>query len=367
MSNISGIISSYDELMNKIDVSQRFKELLPQYDMMLGFVGEGEEIASTKMEWWIDNILPTATTITEDYTAVSDSTITVANVSGIRIGSILRLGTAILRVTAVNTSTKVLTVVKIVAGADATDGDAVEFISVAVVEGTDYKDSDSIQKEKVYNMTQIFEDFISFTKTQLNVEQAVQVDVFVTEVKKKLDRLAKQLNKTMWSGVRVAPSDNTTPRLMGGIKYLVSAHGGYKPSAAAFSTDNFDEFVRVSKSQYGNEANEIWMNSTTYKKFTALDNTLVRLENLDEVRSGRRVQTYITKYGEVLTIRRDEDILANEIYLMNASDVSLRPLRNDRMSVDICEDKPRLKKWHISGQYTLEIPEINRICLFTCS
>jgi len=367
MSNLNGVITSYDELMNKVNVSEIFKEMLPQYDMILGFINQGSEITSTKYEWWLDKALPNGTTLGANYTAATSDDITVANVAGIRVGSILKVGTAILRATAINSTTKVVDVVKIEAGADATTGDTVDFIGVGVIEGTTYVDSDSIQKEKVYNVTQIFEDFISFTKTQLNVEQEVNIDVFLLELKKKMDRLAKQMNRTIWHGVRVAPSDNTAPRLLGGVQYLVNEHGGYKPSATAFTVDNFDEFVRVARNTHNNASNEIWMNSTTYKKFTALDTTLIRLENLDTVRSGRRVQTYLTKFGDVLTINRDEDIPNNHIYLLNSSDLYWRPLRGDELSTAPVGADDRLKKWHISGQYTLEVQELNTISRFICS
>ena len=275
--------------------------------------------------------------------------------AGARVGMIIQVdNAAILRISVINYSTGVCTVIVVADDASATSGDEVLFLNTANEEGSDKKDSDYTAKTEQYNVTQIITDYAEITKTQQSVGREIggisQID---EESASKLQRLFKQLNVALWINPRVSPSTNATPRVMGGVPYYISANG-YAPSATTFTIDNFDAFLLALDKTYRAELRQLWMNPTVLKDFVGLDANALRIVRTEET-TGRTVRKYLSEYGYELDLITDKDCPVSKIFAFNDDQLRLKPLRGRQFQArDLPETGDKIVR-EIVGEYTLEV------------
>lgn len=362
MATIKGLVTTYNVSENKVDVSPVLSMLkLPETPLLNQIGISGETVDSTRYEWW-DDVLPVLkTTLASAYTSGGNS-ITVAAGTGInfRPGDIIRIESSIYRVTAVNTDT--LTIVTVSGDANHDADVDVELIGNANAEAAEYQDSQYVQKVKRYNMTQIFTDYVKFSGTQLEVSQYVNEDVFLNEVQRKLEKLRILMERTAWLGVRVEPSDNTAPRLMGGIKWFIEQEG--ITSTTTFSEANFTAFLKQIFDA-GGIIREAWMNPATKANFNALNEDKLVVERADST-AGRLIKTYLSDYGDV-EIKTSPHIPANIIIVLDTTKVKVKPLKNRQMKYEQLAKTGDYIKGQIVGEYTLEFRNPDVAGIFTIS
>ena len=362
MATIKGLVTTYNVNENKVDVSPVLSMLkLPQTPLLNQIGISNETVDSTHYEWW-DDVLPILkTTLAAAYTAGGGS-ITVATGDGIHFqpGDIIRIENSIYRVTAVNTDTLTIVVVSGDANHDA-DVD-VELIGNAYAEASEYQDSQYTQKIKRYNVTQIFKDHVKFSGTQLEVSQYVNEDVFLNEVQRKLEKLRRLMERTAWLGVRVDPSDNTTPRLMGGIKWFIEQEG--ITSTTTFSEANFNAFLKQIFDASG-VVKEAWMNPSTKAYFNALNDDKLVVERGDTT-AGKLIKTYMSDYGDV-DIKTTPHLPENIIIVFDTTKVAVRPLQNRQFKYEQLAKTGDYIKGQIVGEYTLEFRNPDVAGIFTIS
>lgn len=363
MGTIQGLITSYDVSENKVDVSNVLNVLeLPQTPLLnlIGF-DNNDPVTSPRYQWW-DDVLPALKiSLAADYTAGAGS-ITVDDAKKVKIGNILKIDNSIYRVTNANTTTNVLTIVVVANDANHTNGDDVEIISDANAEGSEYQDGNYEQKVMRFNVTQIFKDHIKITGTQRSVQQYIQENVFLDEVERKMKKLKRLIERTAWLGVRVEPSDNTAPRLMGGIKYYIENDG--LTASAAFSEANFNAFLRDIYNA-GGVIKEAWMNPSTKANFNSLNADKLVVERGDTT-AGKLIKTYLSDYGD-LDIRTSPHIPEGLIFVFDSSKVKIKPLINRKMFFEELAKTGDYTKGHIVGEYTLEFANPDVAGLFTIS
>lgn len=348
----TGILTSYDISENKVDVSPVLNRIALPETPLLNAVGiSNEAVSATRHEWW-DDVRPLLTaTLAADYTA-GDGTITLEDATGLRVNAILRIGSSIYRATDVNTDTEIVTIAILDGDANHSDGDTVEILGQAGLEGADYTDADYTEKVSRYNVTQIWQDYVKFSGTQLSVEQYVNEDIFADEIAKKLARMRIWLEKSVINGIRVAPANNTTPRLMGGIDYFVSANG--ITASAGFSETNLKAFFK-SIVDAGGSVSDAWMNPTMMDNFLGLTADKLVYQRADNV-VGRLATQYLSQYGAV-NLHIVPHMPAGQILVFNPAQVAVKPLRGRAAFYEELAKTGDNVRGQIIGEYTLEFKQ----------
>lgn len=347
MGNIMGMITTRDVKENKVDVSPILSMLQMPGTPVLNKIGiNSQPVTATKFEWW-DDVLPiTETTLTAAYTAAGGS-LTVADATGLLVHGIVQVDDSIYRITAVNYETKVLTVAIVSNDANHANGSRVIILANAGLEGQDYQDNDYTQKVKRWNVTQIFHDYIKISGTQKAVEQYVQENVFLDEVKRKLERMRLNLERSLINGVRIEAPNNTTPNLAGGIRYFIGQEG--ITTSGTFTEANFKAFLKQIRDK-GGSISEAWLNPVSLDKFLALNADKVRIVRTDDT-VGRLVKSYLSNYGET-TLNSSDDIPEDEILVYDSGKVQVKPLKGRKAFFEELAKTGDNTKGEIVGEYT---------------
>lgn len=344
----TGMLSTFDIAENKVDVSPILNMLKLPGTPVLNAIGFGQAVNATTLEWW-DDVLPVlSTTLGASYTSGANS-ITVASTKGLRVGTIVQIDDTVYRVSAVSSDTVATVVLVSSADANHSNGVTVTILGHGAKQGEDYTDADYTQKVKRSNVTQIYTDYLKYTGTQLAVQQYVTEDVFLSEVKRKLERMMVWLERTIINGVKVAASDNTTPNLMGGIRYFIGANG--QTTSTTWSEDNFKALLKKIVDANGS-INNAWMHPTTVDKFLALNASKVIVQEKESA-IGRVAKAYVSNYGEV-NINVSNHIPASEILIFDPAKLKVRPLNGRAAFYEELAKTGDSRKGQIIGEYTLE-------------
>lgn len=360
---ITGVVDSYSVPTNARDVSKAFNLIKREETPLLNSIEMSGVALNTKHEWWDDARQITGTTLGAAYVSGAGS-LTLASSKGLRAGSILSIDGIAYRVTGVTSDTAV-TVVVASGGADAAhaNGSVVSFHGTAAKEGEDFKDSDITTEILRYNVTQILDDYIKLTGTELAVKREInEADLLIQYAQKKLERLYLSLGRSIWKNPRVVPTDNTTPRVLGGVDWFI-AQNGYVPSAASFTSDNFDAFLLELEGR-GANIGEVWMNPTMMAYFAGLDLSKVQLQRDDQTR-GVYVDKYKSKYGHELVVKTDRNAPAGKLYVFRTEQVKILPLAGRQMQVVKLDKTGDSEKRQILGEYTLEVWNSSVMGVFT--
>ena len=320
--------TTYDVLEKVIDYSNRF--LAPR-DLPRGLfdaVATGMTLKAPEFHWWEKKQRPRTSALTADYTA-GGFAFTVASTLPYTIGSVVGVAGVSYKVTAINASTKVLTVALLNGtDADASTGVAVDVLSNANVEGSASNEAERMPKVKAENVTQIMRETAKVSNTMMVTDKEAGANEMTEQVADIISQFRYNIAKQLWSGYKVAPSDNTGTRIAGGVPLFVKANG-YAPAGASLTGANLSAFVQYIYDTQGGTPRELWMNPATQATISGFDSSYLR-RDVDGA-TGTTRGTYATKFvtlnGVELMIKTDVDIPTTEIYAMNSADVQFRPLR----------------------------------------
>lgn len=350
---ITGMIDSYKIPTNARDLSTAFYMLSYPNTPIFNKISIPGTCSARKREWWDDTLLPTSTTLAAAYTAAAGS-MTLTSVDSVRVGSVIQVESSVYRVTAINTTTKVITITIISGDANHADTTKVNFLSTAKLEGGTYEASDNATEVLRYNNTQIFDDWIEISGTEEVVNREINTgDLLAQKAMRKMERIYHQMARIVTSGgVRVDATDNTTARMMGGIDWFITTYG-YNPAAAAFSAANFDAFLYEMEQTYGRTPTEAYMNPVDLQKFTALRNTQITIDRNDTGR-GEYVDRYQSGYGYDVKLETDATLLPGKIRVFGMDQVKLLPLQGRSLQGYPLGKLGDKTQWGIVGEYTLE-------------
>ncbi len=349
-----GQITSYDVVENVIDFSDILNEKKMPSTPLLNKIGIlNEPVYSTHYQWYDEAFPILSTELTADYNGSTTlKTMEVASTVGIMVNSIIKVDNVLYRVTEIETSPKKLSVVCL----STTDANhnkyaIVTIVSNSAIEGADYEDghyNPTIERE---NVTQIFKDYVKISGTQDAVRNKVRGRVLAREIDNKMQRLRVMLERASWLGVKVKPTTNAGPRLMGGIDYFIVNSDGVVATTSTFSEANFKAFLKEIYDRRGSIA-EAWMNAVTMDKFIALNASSVRTDqSADQV--GRNVNSFVSQYGETI-LNTSPDLPPNVIYVVDTANVKIRPLVNRQFQFEELAKTGDSTKGQLIGEYTLE-------------
>lgn len=351
-----GLITSYNVSDNKVHIDDVFNMLKLPETPLLNKIRVGGKIDSTVLQWYEDVPVPLAVRLASAHTK-NTNTLVVDDGSVIKVGNILRVGTTLYRVTAVNNNT--LTVAALNDDNDYSANETVVIVSDANPEGVTPVDSNVSQRVLRENVTQIFAEYLKITGTQREVKQWVRnYDLWVDEAQRKLERLRVLMERTLINGTYLKPTDASVPRLAGGIDYFITQYG-FCASGALTETN----FKAVLKELYDrlNPNVEVWMHPKTKEDFfNQLMYDKVIIDRTDDV-VGRRVQKYVCEYGEV-PLFTSPHINVGVIYFINTDRIEIRPLRP--FAIEELAKTGDFLQLMIVGEYTFKIENANLMAKF---
>ena len=327
-------VNSYSYANTVRDMSEVFETIVKSRPVLSTLLQVRGQATNTKYEWLEDVVTPKSWTLSEAYTA-DDWEITIANASGLIVGSIVTFekptgasSTLNAKVTAVTGSVATITVY----GDGSTDenlptASIVKLVSVPKNEGTDATANDGREPAKEYNYTQIFDRTAKVSKTSQSVQMYGIDSAIDFQVETQLLDLAYEIVNTAIYGQRVERSSSEAGT-MGGILYFLTRATGNKVNASgnALSQAILNEGLAKSNENGALAINVgIWHPNQT-RKISALNQNQIMIGQEERTR-GIYVTSYVWDLWDVISLVYDRNFPKDKFALVDSSKVALVPMR----------------------------------------
>jgi hypothetical protein len=260
-------------------------------------------------------------------------------------------------VQSVDTSTKKITVVRGYAGstAAAIAKDAqIELLFVEGEEGAAARQARYKQRQKVENVSQIFDDSVEVSGTTQTVGQYGITDLYGYEKAKKELELALQLEKAVINGLYF---DNGKVRQMRGIRSFIKSN----VTAAAGTNIDIKMLNDISQTVYekggfssGGKYAFI-VPAKQKRKISDLQNDKLRIVQAETSR-GQVVDHIVNDFGQFPVIMND-NLKSDELLFIDTNRVKLRPLGDRAFYHTLLGVTGDRQQGMIVGEYTLELQQ----------
>jgi len=360
-------LASFDQGGNREDLSDVFN-LLVQHNhrSVTNAIGIKGEAAKATKHQWVEGELGGMTSALNGALNTTATTANVATGDGVkfRIGTLFKISgnnPEVLQVTSITADA--LTVVRGYGstsdpGTNYADTSVIEIISHPVQEDADIATTGrfaEIVRATAYNYTQKFFDYTQVSDTQEAVDKAGVDSELTFQVQAKLEKLWRELNRSLIYGIRSADAGGAASyRSMGGIYEFVTAAGGNATDAAAAAV-TYKLLRAEMKDAYDDGGNiDLIVCGTTQKaKISDIYVELRRMERKDSG-MGYIVETVLTDFGEARLVL-DTTLEADKVLFLDSTRLRALPLQNLAMSMEDVARTGLARKKMISGEYTMEI------------
>lgn len=174
----------------------------------------------TMIEWLEDAYNPLTDVLVQGTTVTTNTTVfTGTDVSVLKIGHQILIDSEYMVVSAVDVTNNTYNVYsRSYGGTNATHASTatVTIVGMARLEGATTDFNGLVDITAPYNYTQIFEDALKLTSTEMVIDEYGYSDAWTYQANKKIPQLLRLVEKTLFHGVRAAGSA-TAPRSMGGL------------------------------------------------------------------------------------------------------------------------------------------------------
>lgn len=270
----------------------------------------------TKIEWLEDTMSGRSTTLNESGYDDSETDMTVTDSTIFKEGDILLIDSELQYISAVNTSTHVLTTVRGFGGTTAashSNGATVQKATIARLEGADYTTGHTTTVTNPFNYTQILSEAIKVTGSEMvNTKYGIS-DTMAYHLAKliggggggisvngrfRAGTLPILLQQTFYHGKRAAGSA-TAARAMGGFTQYVTtnvsnpAGGSGAPVTRKDIEDMFEDIFLA-----GGMPDTLITNSWGVRKISSFYEGSIYTDR-SETRGGSRITTIVTDFGEI--------------------------------------------------------------------
>jgi len=322
---------------------------------LLNMLGFAAPVTQTTHQWFEDEMYADESTVA-GAKLVSDTAVVVADAEPFRAGHVVKIGEELLLVTAVNTGTKTLTVVRGYAGTTAAAINDAAKIEVQFVEGAEGSDARSARyKARVAksNKTQIFDDSVEISGTAQAVQQYGIGDLYEYEKQKKQVELALQLEKALINGVQY---ENGQIRQMKGVRQFIQTNVTNVGGAITL-----DAITNLGQSIYeaggfatgGNY--KVIVGAKQKRKLSALDTNKVQISRSENSR-GEVVDTLVNDFGQ-FEIALNNNLASDELLFVDANRMAIRPLVGREFFHKYMGEKGDYTVGMLVGEYTLEFQQ----------
>jgi hypothetical protein len=253
---------------------------------------------STTCEW-LEDTLADLTDALNGSIASNTTAVTVDDASIFQEGHIILVDSEQMWVSAVNTSTEVLTVTRAFSGSAASHADnaAVEIVGLARLEGDESDDIAFTDRTVGSNYTQIFHKEIKVSRTQNQLTQYGIAEEFDYQAAKAVPELGRLIEKQLYRGARKAGSA-TTPRAFGGFGTFITDNT--VNAGGAVTQADFEDAVEAA---YGDGGSGPWNAFCSPANMQVIKNFYDSSDFLRVDRGtttvGMVIETVVTPFGPV--------------------------------------------------------------------
>jgi hypothetical protein len=320
---------------------------------LLNLLGFSEAVTQTTHQWFEDEMFSDEST-TSASALVGDTAVSVVDAEPFRVGHVIKIVDELLKVTAISGTT--LTVTRGYAGTTAaaiSSGAKVEVQFVEGVEGSDARNARYKARVKKTNLTQIFDDSIEISGTAEAVQQYGIGDIYEYEKQKKQLELALQLEKALINGVEY---ESGQIRQMKGIRSFIATNvDAINAALTADAINNLAQKV-YEKGGFANGGDyKIIVPAKQKRALSGLEQDKIRLERAENTR-GQVVDQFVSDFGQ-FEIAVDNNLGADELFLVDANRVAVRPLVGREFFHKFLGEKGDYQTGMIVGEYTLEVQQ----------
>lgn len=338
----------------KESVVDEFMLLNPFLMPVTQLVGFGAPVIATTHKWYEDKMISDRDAV-NGAKLISDTTITVDDGSIFRPKQVIKIGSELLYVTSVTGNN--LTVTRGYGGTAAAaiaDNAIVEIMFNLQEEGSEARDGIYKPRTSNYNLTQIFDDTIRISGTAQSIAQFGIDDEYNKEKLKAQVRLAKQLENALVDGVRF---ENGDFRMMGGLRQFIQTNVLNANNAALTFKIVDDMMLQIFKTGAMKDATNyaLMMSPLQRQVLAEADSAKVRITQSDKA-VGRVIDSVNTNYG-TLPIVVNTNFKDDEISIMDANRISIRPLNNREFKHEFLGKTGDNIKGTVVGEYTLEFKQ----------
>ncbi|MBG9940580.1 DUF5309 family protein [Brevibacillus formosus] len=345
-------VYSYDLIGKKQSVVDEILLLNPNQTPMLNLLGFGNPVASTTHIWYEDEMFATKATVTTAADAAATSLV-VSDVEPFRPNVVAKVNEEMVFVTAVDPTTKTLTVTRAYAGSTAAaiaKNAVIEFLFVEGVEGFDARDARSKPRTKVDNVTQIFDESVELSGTSQSVAQYGIDDLYGYEKAKKELEVALQLEKAVIDGLHY---DSGRVRQMRGIRSFIQTN--VTPVSGPITVDILNGTAQKIYTAGGFRSGGKYAVVVPAKQkmaISGLTQDKIRITQAETTR-GQVVDHLVNDFGQFPIIMND-NLQSDELFFIDTNRISIRPMAGREFSHELLAKTGDRLNGMVFGEYTLE-------------
>jgi len=340
----------------KESVTDELLLLNPMQTPMINLLGFGSAVSQVEHQWYEDKMVGDKTTLGGALDNAATS-LPVADGSIFEAKHVVKVGEELMLVTAVDGNT--LTVVRGYANTTATaaaKGAQVEFQFVEGVEGADARKARYKGRQRVSNITQIFDETISISGTAAATSEYGIDDLYEYEKQKKELELALQLEKAVINGVKYESADGKV-RQMGGLRNFIKTNvtdaAGTEVTLAKLG-DAFQAIFEAGGFSSGGNY-KIVVGAKQKRAISAIDVDKVNITRQDNGR-GQVVDHFLSDFGAA-EIVLNNNVGPDEIFIIDANRAEIKPLQGRGFSHQFLGAKGDYNEGQIVGEYTLVLKQ----------
>jgi hypothetical protein len=325
--------------------------LNPNQTPMINLLGFAAPVTQTTHQWFEDDMFADETT-TSASALVGDTTVNVVDGSIFRVNDVIKIGSELLKVTAI--SVNALTVTRGYASTTAAavaSGAKVEFQFSEGVEGADARAARSKARVNKSNYTQIFDDAIQISGTAQAVTNYGISDLYGYEKAKKQLELALQLEKAVINGVGYQSGQI---RQMKGIKNFIATNVTDAGAAAVAATTINDSLQKIFEAGgFATGGNyKIIVPAKQKRAISSFDNNKLYIVQAENTR-GVKVDHFVSDFGQ-FEILLNNNLSSDELLVVDTNRMAIRPLNGREFFHKFLGDKGDYVTGTIVGEYTFE-------------
>jgi hypothetical protein len=350
------------------DISDLVAINSPHETPLLDALGDPARAArSTVHEWLEDALVPNTDAINDAaYTnALTDTQFVVDNASRFRIGDQIKVdqSSEIMLVTAVNTGTNTLTVVRGYGGSTAAalaDNQVLLIIGNAALEGDDAAAARFTARSRKTNYTQIFTASIEVSGSELAVRQVGVRDELDYQKVQRTRELLRDLENSVINGRAPAATPEgsaTVRRSMRGLRSIITTNI-FAPGVGGFPSE-----TALTEEQLNLALRRIWQQSNGHVDLIVVGGQEKRAIN-QYIAANRRytpltdtyrdhVATYESDFG-VCRIVLSRWVPPGQVLLLDSSRIEVMPLTGRSFHYKSLATTGDRDSGQVIGEYTLE-------------
>jgi hypothetical protein len=355
------------------DISDLVSINSPHETPLLDALGDPARSArSTVHEWLEDALVPNTDAINDaTYTnATTDTSFVVDTASRFRVGDQVRVDGSdeVMLVTAINTGTNTLTVVRGYGGSTAQalfDNAPLVIVGNAALEGDDAAAARFTARSRKVNYAQIFTSTLEVSGSELAVRQVGVRDELDYQKVQRTRELLRDLENSVINGRAPAANpegSSTVRRSMKGVRSFIATNV-FEPGVGSFPSEAI-----LTEEQLNLALRTIWQSSNGHVDLIVVGGQEKRAIN-QFVATNRRftpmsdtyrdnVATYESDYG-VCRVVLSRWVTAGNVYLLDSSRIEVMPLAGRSFHYKPLATTGDRDSGQVIGEYTLELRNEN--------